>query len=92
LTLASSEVRFELETGPDGRPDPRSLPTAMALSSSDAAHSLIEEFMVLANCLVARKTAEAFPNQVSARDTLAFCVCLSSAFFILLAYPSLPPI
>ena len=67
LELASSEVKFELEMGSDGRPDPRSLPTAMTLSTSDAAHSLIEEFMVLANCLVARRTAEAFPRQALLR-------------------------
>eukprot|EP00962_Isochrysis_galbana_P058259 scaffold31220_cov84-Isochrysis_galbana.AAC.1 len=46
----------------------------MALSTSDAAHSLIEEFMVLANCLVASRTAVAFPDQVRFKEVSVVCL------------------
>eukprot|EP00741_Cyanophora_paradoxa_P002860 tig00000640_g2776.t1 len=55
LTLASPEVRFEIDLE-------TSDPIDMALYETKEANSLVEEFMLLANCSVAEKIVQHFPQ------------------------------
>ncbi|EOD04687.1 hypothetical protein EMIHUDRAFT_453800 [Emiliania huxleyi CCMP1516] len=57
LSYADAQERLERE----GCPEPRTA-ALQTLGRLAAAHSLIEEFMVLANCAVARRVAEAWPE------------------------------
>jgi exosome complex exonuclease dis3 len=55
LNLASPEVHFEMD---NERQDPLSL-DAYKLHETN---SLVEEFMLLANCLVAKRIVDAYPK------------------------------
>ena len=60
LTLASPEFRFQLDT--------ESLnPVDVELKEAKAANSMVEEFMLLANCSVAARIHEAFPESAMLR-------------------------
>ena len=55
LTLSSPEVRFEMD---DEKQDPLSMDSYKHTETN----SLVEEFMLLANCLVARRITDAYPK------------------------------
>lgn len=55
LTLSSPEVRFEMD-------DEKQDPLSMDSYKHKETNSLVEEFMLLANCLVARRITDAYPK------------------------------
>ena len=55
LTLYSPEVRFEMD-------DEKQDPLSMDSYKHKETNSLVEEFMLLANCLVARRITDAYPK------------------------------
>ncbi len=55
LTLSSPEVRFQLD---DEKNDPLSMDSYKLKDTN----SLVEEFMLLGNCLVAKRIVDAYPK------------------------------
>ena len=60
LNLASPEVRFMMD-------DERHDPVSVEMYQSKEANKVVEEFMLLANCQVARKITDHFPNHAVLR-------------------------
>lgn len=75
LTLSSPEVRFQLD---DEKNDPLSMDSYKLKDTN----SLVEEFMLLGNCLVAKRITEAYPKLAILRrhpvpDKSVCCVCVT---------------
>lgn len=75
LTLSSPEVRFQLD---DEKNDPLSMDSYKLKDTN----SLVEEFMLLGNCLVAKRITEAYPKLAILRrhpvpDKWVWCVCMT---------------